>query len=176
MDVQFSITGADEIEKVLKEMPFVVRRRVVAAAVRSGAAVIRKEARRLAPKDEKRGQGVHLSDPKGIIVKKKRGTNDIYQVGPSKEVPHGHLVEFGTTHRQLKKPRWFNLNGRWVYLTHSGTMPAKPYLRPAVDNKGREAIKKIGERFGVLIPKHAEKLAGKYRTSGVAASKRRYRR
>ncbi len=174
MHVDFSIAGASEMDKILKEMPFVVRKKVIAAAVRSGAAIIRKEAKRLAPYDENRKRGEHLRDH--IVVRKKRRTNDIYQVGPDRAVPHAHLVEFGTGPRVFKEPHRVKLGGKWVEVTQAGVMPAKPFLRPAVDNKGHEAIAKIGERMGLLIDKAAEKLAGKYRTSGLAANKRGYRR
>jgi HK97 gp10 family phage protein len=162
MDAKFQILGAREIDKLLKDLPFVMRKKVVASAVRSGGTIIAKEARRLAPYDPKRKSGRHLKDE--IIVRKKRRTNDIYQVGPSSLVPHAHLVEFGTGPRTFKKPHWVNLGGNWVFVEHAGQMPANPFMRRAVAAKSQAAIDKIGERLGIGIEKQAQVLAGKYRT------------
>jgi len=175
MQVEFSIDGAAELDKVLQALPPKLRKKVLGPATRSGALIIRKEAESLAPYDEGRESGAHLKDE--IIARKKRRTNDIYQVGPSSRVPHAHLVEYGTGPRVFKNPHWVLLGGyNWVYVTHAGTMTPQPFLRPAVDNKGREAVDKIGQRLGELTERWAARLAGEYKTSGLRPSKRRYRR
>ena len=173
IEVGFSIEGASEIDAILKELPFVMRKKVVASAVRSGAGIIRKEAATLAPRSSRRRAGRHLADE--IIVRKKRRTNDIYEVGPSNAVPHAHLVEFGTGPRRFKEPRKVNIGGEWVIVEHTGQMPASPFLRPAVDNKGQAAIDKIGERLFVGIEREAGKLAGRYFDSGLRPRKRKTR-
>jgi len=172
MQVEFSIAGAAEIDAVLKALPLKIRKKVIGPATRSGAQIIRKEAEKLAPYDQDRERGVHLKDE--IIVRKKRRTNDIYLVGASNRVPHAHLVEFGTGPRPFKKPHWVLLGGfNWVYVRHAGSMTPQPFLRPALDNKAREAIDKIGQRLGDLTERWAERLAGAYKTSGLRPGKRR---
>lgn len=180
---QFKIEGARELDKVLSELPLQLRRRVVANATRAGGRVLAKEMKRQAPYDPKRRRGVHLRD--SIVVRKKRGTNDIILVGPSNHAYHAHLVEFGTGHRTFGKARMskgvrvekrdrairVNLNGRWVTLTHSGRMPANPFMRRSLAIAGRAAIDKIGENLARGIERVAVRLAGRYGTSGLATSR-----
>jgi HK97 gp10 family phage protein len=70
---------------------------------------------------------------------------------------HAHLVEFGTGPRSLKKPRTVLLGGRMVTITHTGQMPARPFLRPAFDAAKREAL----DIFATEVWKELVKVSGR---------------
>jgi len=55
---------------------------------------------------------------------------------------------------------------RRAHLTEYGTKHAKaqPFMRPALDAKGPEAIKKAGEIMGRAVEREAAKEAGTYKT------------
>jgi HK97 gp10 family phage protein len=68
---------------------------------------------------------------------------------------HAHLVEFGTGPRQLSKPRPVQIDGKWVTITHTGSMPARPFLRPAYrQSRGPMAHLAAGQ-FWKLVRKKA---------------------
>lgn len=63
-------------------------------------------------------------------------------IGPSKEAPHAHLVEFGTVPR-------FHKSGKFV-----GSMPPDPFVRPAWDTQGGAVAQgRIREVLGQEIAK-----------------------
>lgn len=134
MDFEFD-TDIDKLLKILDKLPTVVAKKVVRNAARAGANVIKKEAKELAPFNPKRKSGIHLKD--GIIVRRLEGENDVFRIGTiSKEVPHGHLQEFGTMdHRP------------------------HPFLRPAVDTKIGEATQKVNQILDRGINREMRKLA-----------------
>ena len=80
---------------------------------------------------------------KGIRAKKSKYEDGGWIVQST--APHAHLVEFGTGPRVLEEPRKVSIGGRVAVITHTGTMPPKAYLRPALD-KNIEAAKAA---FGV---------------------------
>jgi len=173
MEELYKLNGADELEKVLKELPRAVAGKVVLGATRSGAAILRKVIRKNAPYDPKRKRGKHLRDT--IRAQKKHRTNDLYLVGPTHEAPHAHLVTHGTGPRKFKKPHRVKLGSKTVRVTHSGRMPANPYIQNSAAEARQSVFDKIGHRLGDLIEKAATKLAGRYKTSGAAPG-RRFRR
>jgi len=173
MDQTYKLQGASELDSVLRELPLRVTKKVVAAATRSGGVVVKKAIRARAPYNAKRKTGTHLRDT--IKVQKMHRTNDIMLVGPT--APHAQLVTHGSGPRKFKKPHTVKLGGNVVKVTHSGTMPANPYIQEAARDSHKSALDKIGGRLGDLIEKAAVKLAGRYKTSGAAPSQaRRFRR
>lgn len=169
----FQLNGAKELESVLKELPSKVGYKALLAASRSGGAVVKKEMKARAPYNPKRKKGTHLRDT--IRVQKKHRTNDLVLVGPTKEAPHAQLFTHGSGPRKFKKPHSVKLGGQVVKVTHSGTMPANPYLQDAAEASAKSAFDKMGTRLGDLIEKAALKLAGRFKTSGAAAGRRRRR-
>jgi len=169
----YALNGASELESILKELPRQIGHKVLAAATRSGGAVVKKEIKARAPYDPKRKRGKHLRDT--IRVQKKHRTNDLMLIGPTSEAPHAQLVTHGSGPRKFKKPHSVKLGGHVVKVTHSGTMPANSYIQDAAEASAKGAFDKIGTRLGDLIEKAALKLAGRYKTSGAAPG-RRWRR
>lgn len=117
--VTFEIKGAKELEATLKELGPKVAVRIGDKALRVGAGVIVKEAKRLAPR--RTGQL-----RKSIVAVKGRDAR-----------PEQRTVVVG-----FKKP-----GRRYAHLVEFGTSKAaaKPFLRPALDTKAKEALDKIAE-------------------------------
>lgn len=64
-----------------------------------------------------------------------------------------HLLEFGTEPHVNK--------GQFAGTRHPGTDP-QPFLTPAFEAHGKEAIKRFGDRMGPAVEKQARRLAKKY--------------
>jgi HK97 gp10 family phage protein len=165
-----TIQGAEELEKVLKHLPLQIRKQVISSAVRAGGQVIRKAARRNIRANGSIETGTLY---RSIAVKKKRGTNDIYQIGATRDAPHAHLVEFGTGPRSLSRPTPMEIApGKWATVQTTGSASAKPFMRPAVDENHREVVMKMAERMEKGILKNARELSGKYGSLKKATRKR----
>jgi HK97 gp10 family phage protein len=139
MQIDFNITGLKEINALLKELPEKAQERVIKSAVRSGAQVVRKEAKRLVPKDTgelERSIKVQAGRPRS---KSKITFRVGFEKTPDGRSPsrRAHLTEFGTS-----------------------TQPAQPFMRPALDSKASEVINKMISAIGRGIAREAEKLAG----------------
>lgn len=96
----------------------------------------------------------HASVKKALVLKKDRNSRKTYpthMVGGDPKNPDYrllHLLEFGTD----PSP---NRPG------HPGTDP-QPFLTPAFEAEGQNAIKRFGERLGPAVEKQAARLAKKY--------------
>lgn len=144
------IEGAREFERVLKQLPKGLRGKVLDNAVRAGANVVRKEAKRLAPR------GANEPHPKfGRLVdnirvsKDKRGRDSVNMILHTGRAFWGMFHEFGTSR-----------------------MAARPFMRTAFDEHVVEALAKIGDRMGKNIEKTAKELAGKFRSIKRATRRR----
>lgn len=147
------LVGAKDIEALLKRLPERVAKNVTTGALRSGAAVIARQARAnvrnnpsvdsgmlvrnitsRARKNSKQGSAVvsvGIARKTAMVIRK--GRKKTTKASPAR---YAHLVEFGTEHS-----------------------PAEPFLRSALDQKGEEAILRIGEALGKGVAREAGKLA-----------------
>lgn len=116
MSADLKIDGLNELERALKQLPGAVSKRLMSNATRSGAAVIAREARKLVPKKT----GVLRKNIKVKRHRKRTKTSVAYSIGWGKDGYYGRFLELGTRYQ-----------------------PARPHLRPALDNNKREAIEKI---------------------------------
>lgn len=132
----FKIEGGKELDTALKQLGRDLEKKVAKSAVRAGATVIAKEAR------------LHVPVESGTLK------NSIRVVTRSKRT--GDAVASVVT-RSGKKYRSKNMDAWYAPLVEFGTknMPAKPFLRPALDSKGGDAIKRMSE----IIQKRIAKLA-----------------
>lgn len=137
-EVKIDISGAREIEQVLKQLPPRVAKQVVERSLRAGARVIVKEARAKV----RRRTGMLAKSI--AVAKTKRGDRGgAGRIFIGFRPPHSrraHLTEYGTRHSR-----------------------AFPFMRPAIDTKGAEAIDKIGQTLGQGVERVATELAGKFR-------------
>lgn len=81
---------------------------------------------------------------KSIIAKKgskaQKGNAVAFCAVDRKIAPHAHMVEFGTLARRPKtKKVMADKEAGIIYGTLADPMPAKPFLRPAVDHKASDA-------------------------------------
>ena len=156
------LEGAAQLDSLLMDFPRQIKKRIIANAVSAGATVMRQEVERQAPIQKRFASTYPLK--KSILSRKVRG-KDFYHVGPSRRAPHAHLVEFGTTGRRFfKKPHFVNLGGRRVFVTHSGTMPADPFMRRTFNIKGEVAVNKILRQMEKRIHIEARRLRLKHGT------------
>ena len=145
----FEMHGFEDIDRVLAALPGKLGPQVLTRTLRKAAKPLTDEAKRLVPKDS--GE---LAKSIGVIAAKDFGDYTGVYVGPRRGFyagHHAHLVEYGTVMRKLDKPRVVKIGGKTVTITHTGTMPAKPFMRPAYDSKigeVQEEVKK--ELYNIL--------------------------
>jgi len=134
-DVQVDVSvDMGDLLKKLRKLPSKVRDKVVVGAVRASAKPIIKEARALAPK-----RTGNLAKSIGANKRRSKGTIVHFSVSPRKggkyDGWYAHFVEFGTR-----------------------KMAPRPFLRPAFENKGEEAINAAKEYMRKRIDKELAKL------------------
>jgi HK97 gp10 family phage protein len=122
--VTFTLTGAEQLDDFLIQLPEKSLQKVLRPGLYAGAAVIRNEARAHCPiYDLDQGQGPH--EP-GLLLKSirittgRKGDEIRGQVGITKEAFYGHFIEYGTRHA-----------------------PAYPFMRPAADAAAGQAAQTV---------------------------------
>lgn len=140
MNVNISITGAKEIDAVLKAMPKELTHKVLGAAHANAAKPLVEKEKLLAPE----GPTGHLVDSIGVVKTtfKKANTIGEVKVGPRTgrfKGNHGHLVEFGTKPRRTKSG------------ANRGIMPAHPFAKPAFDQTKGQVEGGIAQAVGKVV-------------------------
>lgn len=162
MKMGFKTEGFAEMQKVLAEMPNAVRNRVTMNALRAGGRVLRAEMKLKVPK--KTGE-LNKSINVTTYTSRKAGERAVAVGVRGKEGPLAHLVEFGTAPHPIKPKKGKVLayvdGGQQRFaaaVKHPGAKP-HPFVRPATDTKGKEAVERIRDNMGAGIIREAEKLA-----------------
>lgn len=142
------IRGARELEALLRELPDRLARSVVTGGLRAGATVIARAAKEKAPEDtgslkSKIGVGrprtvdgkrsVPVAVKGGVIRAVPKDRKKARKIVPARTA---HLVEFG-----------------------SERLPARPFMRPALDEAGPRAIARIAEVMSRGVDREARALA-----------------
>lgn len=120
----------------------------LAKALKKGGKVIEAEARRRVPTG-----GTHnLEKALTTLSTMDESGRPVARVGARRGKDGGahiHLVEFGTA------PRWTKGEsagrGGAMSYAYRGVMPAQPFLRPAIDAKGDEAVDVVRKELGIEI-------------------------
>jgi HK97 gp10 family phage protein len=163
----FVLEGGDVLAQMLKKYAPKIRDAIQDSAVGAGATVIKKEAQ----KNLKRNGSIQSGNLyRSLKTQKVKGTHGAYKIftqgryaPKGQRGPHAHLVEFGTGPRELDEPRQTRLpDGKWVVTTHTGSMPAKPFFRPAIDEHKPEILRKMMQQAAKRMAKEAEKMVGPY--------------
>lgn len=148
MEFEAKVSGLAEIEKLLKALPDKPAKGALQSGLRAGGKVIQQEAIDRAPVLKGEPRVVMYRGKKRIIVpgllKKciivraaKQGKGPInFVIAVTKLAFYAHWVEWGTQ-----------------------KMRAQPFMRPALDAKGEEAIQVMRDTTIRRISKEAEKLA-----------------
>ena len=128
------VHGLNELSKALKRLPGRVQKNVATGAIRAGASSIAKEAKKNLKPHKRTGE---IEKSIAVVRRKSNDKNRIvFSVVPrsSKGGWKAHFLEFGTS-----------------------KMPPIPFLRPAYENKGPEAINEAKKYMQKRIPKEIEK-------------------
>lgn len=155
------INGWQAMGNLLKEFPERIQRDIVNSAASAGATLVKNRAKK---NIKQNGSVVTGNLLNSVRSRKKKRTHGIYEVFTDKSAPHAHLVEFGTGPRVLDKPLEVKIGNNWVTITHTGSMPAKPFFRPALDENHEEIMRKIAERMSKRMAAEAKKMSQKYST------------
>lgn len=147
------ILGGKELSKMLNELPLKIERNIMRAALRAGASVIAAEARLNVPVDSQElKQSIRTSS------NNKRGMVEANAVVGNRKTKKGWyatFVEFGTAPHIIRAGKrspmlsFRDRNGVWhrvLEVNHTGAK-AKPFMRPAFDTKGEEAIKAVADKI-----------------------------
>jgi len=161
---------------MLKDFPHKIQEKILDSSVSAGANIIKKEAR----KNIKRNGSIRSGNLyNSLKTQKVKGTHGAYKIFTQgrfaprgQRGPHAHLVEFGTGPRKLKEPHYAQIKGNWVWVEYTGSMPAKPFFRPAIDENKPETLKAMALRMGKRMATEAEKMSRSYRTLSKSYRKR----
>lgn len=144
MDIDVRFDGMDELNKTLLEMTKSLDPAKVEPLLKAGAKMIADAARSKAPK----GPTGNLK--KSIKVKQltRRGNQPTPFIAAvdRKRAAHAHLVEYGTSGERIGKKGSRKYRGKSF-----GTMPAKPFFRPAIDEKSAAVINHVQSGIKKLI-------------------------
>ena len=147
------ILGGKALAKMLNELPLKIERNIMRSALRSGASVIAAEARRNVP-----NASGELKSTIRTSSNAKRGMVEANAVVGNRKTKKGWyatFVEFGTAPHLIRagknKPvlSFRDRNGVWhraLEVNHTGAK-AKPFMRPAFDTKGDEAVKAVADKI-----------------------------
>lgn len=142
MDIE--IEGMEELEKNLNDILEIIATATL-AMVKAGEEVLEEEADRLAPK-----RNVMASK-----LRSKTKTQVVMDFGPDKENWTMRFFETGATRHEISgTPLVFEgANGELIRIdtvNHPG-MAARPFMRPALDGKGAQAMEEAGEAFWEIV-------------------------
>lgn len=162
MDDTVNVAGLKDLGMFLQQLPLKLEKNILRAALRAGARVIANEAKINVP--------VHLGDLKKSIRTGSNAKKDMveaYARAGNKKAYYYRFVEYGTAAHLIKAGKNKPLlvftakDGKKIEATqvnHPGAI-AKPYMRPALDSKGKQAVdavvKKIQDRLtdeGINVP------------------------
>ena len=151
------LQGVTELRRVMRQLPRALQRQVLTNATRAGARVIQRAALDNLPDSER-------SD---VIIRKQRTppSEVLMRVGIPRNKPQLMWLEFGTDAHTLQTrraevlvdPETGTVFGPSV--EHPGQSPA-PWLRPAFEEKKREALRAIADAIAPNLDRVARRLAG----------------
>ena len=151
------IEGLAELARALRELPERVAKNGLRVSVYAGAKVIRDEARLRAPKA---AQSLGLGQPPPGTLKRSVIMKQVPELSSQTRQTFFVLVRHGKKYRKqgkkgnLSQDAWY-----WRFLEF-GTrkMRARPFLRPALEAKRREAVQAMKERLAERIEREAKAL------------------
>lgn len=142
--VDVKVTGVDDLLKNLKTFPIKFQKSVATGAIRAGAAAINKEAKLNVSEDEG-----DLKKSLSVVKRKTKDKSIIYfSVVPKSKLLHKI--------QDTKDEKHYNYGGHIEF--GNSNMPAQPYLRPAFEKKGKEAIEIAKNYMKKRIDKEMAKL------------------
>ena len=150
------IKGAKDLDFLLSTFPAKLERRIVKRAMRTGASIISKEAKRLAPRRTgtlRKAIAVgNVRDDVAVRVYVRRGR------GQKNDGWYANLVEQGTSAHEIrpwKDRKKVLAAGGKIYgrrVRHPGAR-ARPFMRPALESSASRAVDAIANRMRQMIEK-----------------------
>lgn len=136
--------GMEEIRQALNLLPREIAGEHLREVALMGAEVIRQEAVRNAERIRRTGNLAENIEKE--IARESIGSRVIVHIGPNQKAWYGRLVERG--HALVRVVSRYRKGGRIYRVTENlGHVPPKPWLRPALDAKRREAQQVMAKDF-----------------------------
>ena len=156
----FKIEGLAELGKALRELPARVARNGLRVSVYAGAKVVRDEARARAPKAE---QPLGPNQPPPGTLKRSVIMKHIPELSSLTRQTFFVTVRHGKKYRKQGKKGNLSQDAWYWRFVEFGTrkMRARPFLRPALEAKRREAGQAMKDRLSERIEMEASKLSRK---------------
>lgn len=167
MKTLFRVEGMRELAKALDDLEPFVAKRISKNALMKMLEPVAAMARSLAPVETpnvNRPRGTHLRDTIGVgtqLTRRQRKLNrpiaklevvvgpGVLTKGGRGAARHAHLAEFGTAERHTHRGK------------STGTMPRKPFMRPAWDANIGRVFQDTGKMIGVELEAHVKRVASK---------------
>lgn len=151
------IEGLAQLDRALRELPQRLASRGLRASVYAGAKVIRDEARARAPKA---AQSLGAKQPPPGTLKRSVIMKHIRELSVGGRQTFYVLVRHGKKYRSQGKRGTLSQDAWYWRFLEFGTrkMSARPFLRPALESRRREAVSAIKERLTQRIAIEAKAL------------------
>lgn len=133
MPDSIKLEGFAELEAALKALPDRTAKRLAQQSVRKGAVLIQKDAKgRVAVASGNLRQNIV------VRLRRRAGVAVLYSIGWTRKGFYGQFLEFGTSRQR-----------------------ARPFLRPAADERFGEVVSTIGRDLGPKLVREFKKLLGR---------------
>lgn len=152
--ISIRVEGVEDVKQALRALPQRIATNVIRGALRAGAVVIANEAKQLVPVR----RGVLRKSIK-VSSRVKNGLITVSVKAGGKGARHAHLVELGTKPHLIPRGSRRGFKTVSAPIRHPGAK-AKPYMRPAFNNKVRAAIDAITAYIEKRLPVELEKING----------------
>lgn len=146
-DVKIDTSAIDEVLELMKQLPDAVNKKVLASAERTALRPVNKHMQQLLAQRTNKLTG-RLSGAIGIKLLKSNSPYNVstlagVRYGGRLGAPHAHLIEYGTSERQLKAPRVVTFktkDGRSITanVTKTGKVEGRHFIADAISaNEGK---------------------------------------
>ena len=151
------IEGLADLERALRELPDRVAKNGLRVSVYAGAKVIRDEARQRAPKA---AQALGPNQPPPGTLKRSVIMKHVPELSGQTRQTFFVLVRHGKKYRKQGKKGNLSQDAWYWRFVEFGTrkMRARPFLRPALEAKRREAVQAMKECLADRIEREAKAL------------------
>lgn len=162
------VYGAENLMKVLKELPNELGVKAIDSATRKGAKHLKDNAEQ------------DFNKPKGFAIErdKKSKATSAFKIGPNDENWHLIFREFGTKPHLIERKSGLVNYGDGEFfgteVSHPGVM-ADPVFRNMFERERKKAVNIIIEQLGKTVERAAVKLSKKYKDSGLVKKRRKKR-
>ncbi len=159
----FELTGIQEIQRALDQLPRSVTKTVLKNGIKEGLKDAKKTAQATAPKGAtgNLARSIHVGEK---LKKRKFKHRDRVTVYMGSTAPHAHLVEFGTASRSREGASVYQSDGQWYRPSagaSTGVMPQNAFLTRAWDLSKRQVLITFRQSMWKHLSKAAERLRGK---------------